>query len=73
MYKKAVYHFNIYAGTVTDPEQVTTDFMHDIRSRVPVNVSHNSSRVFVQFRDPDYIVAYTMPLDYQKYTGGIEK
>lgn len=66
-YSKAVYHWSIYAGTLTDPEKVLADFMQDISSRKPADVRENDNYIFISFKDPDYLFAYTLPVMYKTF------
>jgi hypothetical protein len=66
MYKKAIYKYSQYCGTITDKEKVIADFMEDIKTK-PTNVTENKTRVFVWFRDFKYLTMYTMPIEYKKY------
>lgn len=67
MFKKAVYKYHTYAGTETEPEKVTSDFLQDMANCKPVNVTSNKTRVFAWFKDCKYTVMYTLPIEYKKY------
>ena len=66
MYKKAIYKYSIYCGTITDKEKVLADFMEDVKTK-PTNVTDNGKRVFVYFRDFKYLTMYDLPIAYKQY------
>lgn len=67
MYKKAIYKYHSYCGTITDQDIVKKDFLQDIAACKPVNIRENNTRVFIAFHDNKYQILYTLPLSWKKY------
>ena len=64
MFKKAVYKYSSYCGTIRDKEKVLSDFQDDIKNCKPICIKRNKTRIYVSFKDPKYLINYELPLSY---------
>ena len=66
LFKKAVYHHEIYAGCIRDEKQVLNSFRLDLKNKKPVSITENNTRVFISFFDSNDKVFYELPIEYKE-------